>query len=36
MTLSEKAYKNMLVAAVKSGKLTPKKATQLFNSYMEA
>lgn len=36
MTLSAQAYKNMLIAQVQVGKLTPRKATQLFNQYMEA
>lgn len=36
MTLSQTAYKRMLIAAVSAGKLTPRKATRLFNAYMEA
>jgi hypothetical protein len=35
MTLSLTAYRNMLISAVKAGKLTPRKATRLFNQYME-
>lgn len=35
-SLAQTAYRNMLIAQVKVGKLTPRKATQLFNRYMEA
>jgi hypothetical protein len=35
MTLATQAYKAMLIAAVKAGKLTPRKATRLFNTYLE-
>jgi len=35
MTLSIQAYKNMLIAQVQQGKLTPKKATKLFNARLE-
>ena len=36
MSLAQTAYRNTLIAAVKAGKLTPRKATRLFNAYMEA
>lgn len=36
MTLAQTAYKAMLIAQVQVGKLTPRKATRLFNAYMEA
>lgn len=36
MTLAQQAYRNMLVTQVACGKLTPRKATQLFNRHMEA
>ena len=36
MTLSQTAYQSMLIARVAQGKLSPRKATQLFNQYMEA
>jgi hypothetical protein len=35
MTLSQTAYQSMLIAQVAQGKLTPRKATQLFNVYLE-
>ena len=35
MTLSLEAYKNMLIAQVQQGKLTPRKATRLFNIRLE-
>lgn len=35
MTLSTQAYKAMLIAQVQQGNMTPKKATRLFNSYLE-
>jgi len=35
MALSTQAYKATLIAAVKAGKLTPRKATQLFNAQVE-
>jgi hypothetical protein len=35
VTLATQAYRNMLIAAVKAGKLTPRKATRLFNTYLE-
>jgi hypothetical protein len=35
MTQSLQAYQAMLIAAVKAGKLTPRKATKLFNTYLE-
>jgi hypothetical protein len=35
MTLATQAYRNMLIAAVKAGKLSPRKATRLFNAYLE-
>ena len=35
MTLSIQAYKAMLIAQVQVGKLTPKKATKLFNTRLE-
>ncbi len=35
MKLSLTAYKAMLIAQVKQGKLTPKKATRLFNLRLE-
>jgi hypothetical protein len=36
MTLSAQAYKNMLIAQVKVGKLSPRKATRIFNQFVEA
>ena len=35
MTLSIQAYKAMLIAQVAQGKLTPRKATKLFNTRLE-
>jgi hypothetical protein len=35
MTLALQAYQAMLIAAVKAGKLTPRKATRLFNTLLE-
>jgi len=35
MTLSLQAYKSMLIAQVIQGKLTPRKATKLFNARLE-
>ena len=35
MTLATQAYQAMLIAAVKAGKLSPRKATRLFNAYLE-
>jgi hypothetical protein len=35
MTLSLEAYKAMLIARVKAGKLSPRKATKLFNARLE-
>lgn len=32
MTLSTQAYKNMIIKAVKDGKITPRKATKLYSS----
>lgn len=35
MTLSLQAYRNMLIAQVAQGKLSPRKATRLFNLRLE-
>ena len=35
MTLSTQAYKSMLIAQVSQGKLSPRKATQLFHARLE-
>jgi hypothetical protein len=35
MTLSLTAYRTMLIAQVQQGKLTPRKATKLFNIRLE-
>lgn len=36
MSLAQTAYRNILIAAVKAGKITPRKAARLYNQYMEA
>ena len=36
MTLSQTAYKNMLIAAVQSGTITPRKATKRYRVLCES